>query len=181
MIFSGRTHRLVAAGISAGALLAGGGAALTATAASAAPAAPSRCISSNTTVWMASTADDSLGHSAWQVEVSNVGRHTCTLHGYPGVSVVNGRGNQVGRPAGHSGRTPTVTLAAGGTSHFVLIVADPFNVCRHPVHGSELKVFAPNQFNAEKTPFSVSVCPGKVTLHVDAVHPGAGIPNHTIF
>ncbi len=183
MIFSGRARRLVAAGLSAGALLVGGGAALTATAASAAPSAPATpaCISSNLTVWTGSPGDDALGHSFWQVQISNVGHHACTLFGYPGVSAVNSSGHQVGKPAGHSGHKATVTIPAGGTSHFVLSVTDPFIVCAHPVHATDLKVFAPGQFHAESTPFSVSVCRSKVTLRVDAVHAGAGIPGHTTF
>ncbi|HET9897507.1 MAG TPA: DUF4232 domain-containing protein [Streptosporangiaceae bacterium] len=183
MIFSARARRLATAGLSACALLAGAGAALTATAASAAPSGPATpaCISSNLTVWTGSPGDNALGHSFWQVEVSNVGHHSCTLFGYPGVSVINGGGHQVGKPASHSGHKVTVTIPAGGTSHFLLTVTDPFIVCAHPVHASELKVFAPGQFHAKTTPFPVAVCPHKVTLHVDAVHPGTGIPGHTTF
>jgi len=128
------------------------------------------------TVWTGQPGDDAAGHSFWQLQISNIGHHACTLFGYPGVSVVNNNGHQVGLPAGHIGARSLVTLPAGGTAHVVLVVTDPLIVCAHPVHGSFLRVFAPNQFHAEKTPFSVSVCPHRVTLHVDAVHPGAGIP-----
>jgi len=127
-------------------------------------------------VWTGEPGDAAAGHTFWQLEISNIGHHACTLFGYPGVSLVNNSGHQVGLPASHSGPRALVTLAAGGTAHVVLSIADPFIVCAHPVHGSMLKVFAPNQFHAEITPFSVSVCPHKVTMHVDAVHPGAGIP-----
>jgi hypothetical protein len=184
MKLTGRTGRLIAAGLgTAGAVLLATTATFAATAASAAPAratAPA-CSSGSLALWTGSPADDAAGHSFWQVEISNVGHSTCTLLGYPGVSVLNGAGHQVGLPAGHSGHKPLVTISAGGTAHFVLTVTDALIVCAHPVHGVLLKVFAPGEFSAQRTPFSVSVCPHSVTLHVDAVHPGAGIPLHTTF
>lgn len=148
---------------------------LSASAAPSRPAAPS-CASNQMTVWTGFPGDGAAGHVFWQLQFSNIGHHACTLFGYPGVSVLNNRGHQVGLPASHSGRKALVTIPAGGTAHVVLAVADPFNVCSHPVHGSLLRVFAPGQFHAETTLFSASVCPHSVTLHVDAVHPGAGIP-----
>ena len=166
------------AGLVGAAALLAATAALATTAASAAPSSPAvpSCGSAHTTVWTGRPGDDAAGSSFWQLQISNTGHHACTLFGYPGVSVVNNSGHQVGLPAGHSGPKSVVTLPAGGTAHVVLRVTDPFNVCAHPVHGSLLKVFAPGQFHAEVTPFSVGVCPHRVTLHVDAVHAGAGIP-----
>ncbi len=180
MTFS-RRARLVAASIGTGALLLATTATIAVSAASASPtsAAIPACGSSATEVWTGSPGDDALGHSFWQVEISNVGHHACTLFGYPGVSVINGSGHQVGKPASHSGPKSTVAIAIGGTAHFVLTVTDPFIVCAHPVKGTDLRVFAPGQFKAEQTPFAVQVCPNKVTLRVDAVHAGTGIPGHT--
>ncbi len=79
------------------------------------------------------------------MQISNVGHSTCTLFGYPGVSLLNGSGHQVGLPASHSGSKSTVVIAPGGTAHFVLTVTDPFIVCAHPVKGSVLRVFAPGR------------------------------------
>jgi hypothetical protein len=168
---------LVGVSIGAAAILAT--TAALATTASAAPSSPAvpRCTSANMTVWTGQPGDDAAGSSFWQLQISNVGHHACTLFGYPGVSVVNNSGHQVGLPAGHSGSKSLVTLPAGGTAHVVLRVTDPTIVCAHPVDGSLLRVFAPGQFHAKTTPFSVSVCPHRVTLHVDAVHAGAGIPD----
>jgi hypothetical protein len=165
---------LLGATIGAAAMLATTGA-LAASAAPSGPATP-RCTSASMAVWTGFPGDDAAGHSFWQLQISNVGHHACTLFGYPGVSVANGSGHQVGLPASHSGPKALVTIPAGGTAHVVLKVTDPFIVCSHPVHGSQLRVFAPGQLHAKLTPFSVRVCPHSVTLHVDAVHPGAGIP-----
>lgn len=159
-------------------------AALTGAAASAAPSGPAvpACNSAHMTVWTGFPADNATGHSFWQLQISNVGRNACTLRGYPGVSVLNASGHQVGLPASRNpSTTPLVTIPAGGTAHVVLEVTSPFIACpHHIVHGTELRVFAPNQFHAEETLFSVSVCQHSVSLHVDAVHAGAGIPGFTV-
>jgi len=154
-------------------------AALATTTASAAPATSAipQCISGNMRVWTGSPGDGFAGGVVWQIEISNIGHHTCRLFGYPGVSAVNNSGHQVGLPADHNGARVLVTIPAGGTAHVVLTATDPSNVCgSHQVHGSSLRVFAPGQFHSEITPFSVSVCAHSVTLHVDAVHAGAGVP-----
>jgi hypothetical protein len=132
-------------------------------------------------LWTGEPGDGSLGHVAFEVEISNIGHHACTLRGYPGVSELNGNGKQVGRPASHSGPKSLVTIPVGGTSHFVLIVANAGIVCPgHQQHGTELRVFPPNQFKPERTPFFIDVCPHAVTMQVDAVHARAGIPDYSI-
>ena len=151
---------------------------LAATGALAAPSAPraAQCSPSHLTLWTGQPGDAAAGHAFFEVELSNVGHSACSLFGYPGVSLLNANGHQVGLPAGHSGARSTVVIARGGTAHFVLTVTDPGIVCAHPVKGNVLKVFAPGTFHANLTEFSASVCPHKVTLHVDAVHAGTGIP-----
>jgi hypothetical protein len=171
--------RLFGVGIGAATIVATT-AGLAATTASAAPSSPAlhRCFANAMRVWTGSPGDGFAGGTAWQLQISNIGRHACTLFGYPGVSAVNGAGHQVGLPASRrSSSEPLVTLSPGGTTHVVLIVHDAGIVCPgQAVGGVQLRVFAPNQFNAEVTPFSVEVCKHKVNMDVDAVHPGAGIP-----
>jgi hypothetical protein len=173
--------RLFGVGLGAAAVLAAT-AGLASTAASAAPAAPAipSCHSGNMRVWTGFPGDGFAGGVTWQLQISNIGRHACTLFGYPGVSALNGAGNQVGLPASHSGRRFLVTLPPGGTSHVVLTIHDPGAACPgHEAHGTQLRVFAPNQFNAETTPLSVGVCTDAVNMNVDSVHSGAGIPGYS--
>jgi hypothetical protein len=155
-------------------------AALATSAASAAPshAAIGACHSPSMEVWTGEPGDGFAGGVAWEVEISNIGHHACTLFGYPGVSELNGNGHQVGLPASHSGPKFLVTIPVAGTAHFLLTVHDPAIACpaSTPVHGVELRVFAPGQFNAERTPFSLALCPHRVNMEVDAVHAGTGIP-----
>src|ERR1700683_3159100 len=131
------TRRRLTLGIGAAAVtLLAGTATLAATTASAAPSslaipaipAISQCVSSNTTVWTGLQGEGTAGSIFYQLEISNVGKHACTLFGYPGVSAVNGS-TQVGLPASHSGAKSLVTVPAGGSAHVVLRVPHPGAVC----------------------------------------------------
>jgi hypothetical protein len=99
-----------------------------------------------------------------------------TFFGYPGVSALDIHGHQVGLPATHSGAKQTVTLAPGATAHVVLEVTDASQLCAHPVKAAVLRVFPPGQFHAQLVGFPSSGCPGTSVMHVDAMHPRAGIP-----
>jgi hypothetical protein len=173
-----RRAGLVGVSVSAIAVIATG-AALTTGIASAAPAAPAvpKCHSGQMRVWTGSPGDGFAGGIAWQLEISNIGHQACRLFGYPGVSELNGSEHQVGLPASHAGHAATVVIQPGGTSHVLLTIHDAEIICPgHAIHGTLLRVFAPNQFNSELTPFSTDVCPHAVNMNVDAVHAGAGIP-----
>jgi Domain of unknown function (DUF4232) len=155
-------------------------AALAASSGPAAPAGPSvaaaSCHSAATLVWHAAEGNGAAGTVFFEIELSNVGHATCTLFGYPGVSELNIHGHQVGLPARHSGPKILVTLHRGDTAHFVLAVTDAGAVCGHPVKGSTLRVFPPGQRAAQLLQFPAEMCPHRSTMHVDAVHPGTGIP-----
>ena len=139
------------------------------------PAVPA-CISTHTRVWYGEPGDGATGHIFFQLQFSNIGHSTCSFFGYPGVSAIDIHGHQVGKPASHSGARLTVTLAPGGTAHVVLVVTQAGFICAHPVKAALLRVFPPGQTHAQLVPFSSGGCRGKSVLHVDALHPGAGIP-----
>lgn len=140
---------------------------------------PRGCTSNHTRVWYGEPGDGALGHIYYQLEFSNVGRSACSLYGYPGVSAVDIHGNQVGKPATHSGGRLLVILRPGATAHVVLAVTQAGAVCSHPVNASELRVFAPGQFHAEYVPLATQGCRGKSVLHVDSVHRRAGVPGYS--
>ena len=148
------------------------------------PAAPAvaapACRAGGTEAWLGLPGDNAAGHSVYQLEFSNIGRHPCTLFGFPGVSAVNRRGHRVGLPAAEEGTRRTVTLRPGATSHAILVVIDAFNLCAHPVSGAALRVFPPGQTHSQPVPLRVKVCPHRVTMVVLPVHSGTGIPQHTI-
>ena len=154
-------------------------------ASSATAGAPNRlsvpaCISTHTRVWYGVPGDGATGHIFFQLQFSNIGHSTCSFFGYPGVSQVDVHGHQVGLPASHSGTRLNVTLAPGGTAHVVLEVTQAGFVCAHPVKTTLLKVFPPGQTHAQLVGFASQACIGKSLLHVDALHPRAGIPGFSI-
>lgn len=141
--------------------------------------APAACTSNHTRVWFGEPGDGATGHVYYQLEFSNIGHTNCSLYGYPGVSAVDIHGNQVGKPASHSGGRLLVSLAPGETAHVVLAVTQAGFVCSHPVKAAELKVFAPGQTHPQLVPLATEGCPGKSLMHVDSVHPRAGIPGYS--
>jgi len=178
-----RLSRRIAAGVSlAAAAILLPTAALAASSAAGAKASPAipGCTSTSTRVWYAEPGDGTLGSVYYQLEFSNVGHATCSLYGYPGVSADNIHGTQVGKPATHGGGRVLAVLAPGQTAHVVLRVVDAGAVCAHPQNASGLKIYAPGQTAWEFIGLATQGCPGKSVLHVDSVHPGAGIPGYTI-
>jgi len=138
------------------------------------------CAAVNTKVWYGVPAGVATGHSFVEVQLSNVGNTTCSFFGYPGVSALNSRGIEVGKPASHAGPKITVTLARGETAHFVLTITDASLICMHPVHATQIRVFPPGQFHAQRVPLATQQCIGRSIMRVDAVHPRAGIPGFSI-
>jgi hypothetical protein len=111
----------------------------------------------------------------------NTGSQPCTLTGYPGVSF--GAGDpvqQVGRPADRDPQVnPTiVTLIPNAHAFAVLQIGDagnyPAGTCQ-PAPTSYLQVYPPNNTTQLRIPYSSTACRGDVvTLHIEAIQPGAG-------
>jgi hypothetical protein len=157
-------------------------------AASGSPAAPAhaaaapRCTHPNTRVWLGNPGDSALPGTYYQLQFSNVGHSACSLFGYPGVSEINAKGQEVGLPSTKT-VTPvsTVTLRPGQTAHVVLFVgiAQNYGSCSVK-NGTALRVFPPNQKSSWLIHFPAQMCAGKSTMSADPVHPGTGIPGYTI-
>lgn len=164
--------------------------AVTASAAVASPKAPAvttTCPASAIRAWLGVPGDGSAGHVAYQLELSNISTHTCTLHGYPGVSALAAGGAQLGSPAGRQPGDPerTVTLTPGATAHALLVITDvgvytPSACVMKPA--AALRVYPPNDFGSVTVPFSFQACSkkGPVYLQVRVVVAGAGIPGYSV-
>ena len=147
-----------------------------------AAAAPA-CATSDLRVWLGIPGDGAAGTTAYQLELSNVSSHTCTLFGFPGVSAVALGGQQLGSPAARDSSDPelTVTLARGATAHVFLEITDvaffPPSACQ-PTSAVGLKVFPPGDTTATTVPFSFQACKktGPVFLTVRATVAGTGSP-----
>ena len=156
--------RRTAAAAAAVIALGGGGVAWAASSASAsaAPAAIGRCTSNNLAVWVnADSADGTAGTTFYHLDFTNIGRTTCFLNGWPGVSASTAGRVQLGAAASRQNGVPakTIDIAPGATAHSVLgyvdVQVDPS--CK-PANAFFLTVFAPGAVQAKRAFFPLSVC-----------------------
>jgi hypothetical protein len=129
--------------------------------------------------WIGLPGNGHAGGLQVQLEFSNTGRVTCTLHGHPGVTQMY-HGKQVGLPARWGGTPATVTLKPGATAHAVLNVTDAGILCSRPRPSDSLSVIAPGLKTAWPDPFQSTACPGKSVMLVGPVRAGVGVPFYTI-
>jgi hypothetical protein len=147
------TRRLTAAIALAASAVLLPAAASAAPARSAAAAAPACSTSLET--WFAPEGNGYAGGAVYVVEFSNIGKATCTVTGYP-----------------------TVTLKPGQTAHVALTIRDAGALCR-PLPTNGLSVQPPGKTAAPDFPLNSGACRHKSTTDVDAISPGVGIPFYT--
>jgi hypothetical protein len=96
------------------------------------------------------------------LDFTNTSGSTCTLYGYPGVSLANGT-TEVSPGADRSTVTAAslVSLAAGATAHAVLQVGDagnyPSSTCG-PKPTNAIKIYPPNETSSLYVSYSTSAC-----------------------
>ena len=115
------------------------------------------------------------------IDFTNTSSSTCTLYGYPGVSLVTGPPyKQIGLAAKRSPSTPPklVTLAPGATGHALLQIVEALNYPKaacDPVKATALKIYPPNQTEPVYLPTTSTGCDKPVQImYVAAVRPGSG-------
>jgi Protein of unknown function (DUF4232) len=144
-----------------------------------AASAPPACKTSQLRAWAGVPGDSSAGSTAFELQLSNIGQGQCSMFGYPGVSVLDAKGHQLGAPAvrDHSVTPTTVVIGRGRTAHFVLRDIDVALPCT-AAKGAQIRIFPPGQTTATSVPFSLFACsnPGANYLEVRPVTPQAGIP-----
>ncbi|HEX5404280.1 MAG TPA: DUF4232 domain-containing protein [Pseudonocardiaceae bacterium] len=131
-------------------------------------------------------ADAAMNHDFSVLKFTNVGKHSCVIVGFPGVSYVTGdRGTQVGAPAVREGKIgKQITLAPG---QFASTVIDAVNaqvfdpaVCRlTPVRG--YRIYPPDETASLFIPVRGQVfgCAGHTPdpqLTVVTIQPGLAVP-----
>ena len=112
---------------------------------------------------------------------TNTSGATCTLYGYPGVSLVSAPPyTLIGLAAQRSSTTPVklITLASGATASAVLQVVDALNfgaaTCS-PTKAAFLRIYPPNQTTPVYLADTSEVCAQPVqTLFISAVQAGSG-------
>jgi hypothetical protein len=189
MKFTRKARTLIAAAALTSAAIALPAVALAAPGASgsAGAAAAARCPRGYLTAWLGIPGGQTAGSTYYQLEISNVSGHTCTLYGFPGVSAVTASGGQLGSAASRNHDYPelTVTLKPGQTAHVLLQITDVGNyppASCHPATAAAVRVYAPNDFDSIVVPFSFRACAkrGPVFLHVSPTIAGTGIPGYSV-
>jgi hypothetical protein len=171
-------RRITAASAIVGALVVVPAIALASAGSPARPAASatSACETPGLVIWLDTNGNGTAGTTFFNLHLTNLSGHACTLNGYPFLFAVNLSGHQVGPRAPFRKPSPhQVTLRNGQTATAVLGIVDTGNfspsACR-PVTAAGLRVFPPNQTRAKLVPFPFSACSrahGPASLNVGAV------------
>jgi len=147
---------------------------------SSAPAGPPACPTSSLQVKLG-VGQGYAGGVYVVIDFTNTGASTCSLFGYPGVSLVKGPPyTQIGLAAKRSTTTPKklVTLSPGATANALLQIVDALNypsaTCG-PTKATALKIYPPNQTEPVYLPNTSSGCAKPVQImYIGAVRPGSG-------
>jgi hypothetical protein len=146
------------------------------TVAGAAPACPTRSLGLKLGL-----AQGAAGSTYQVIDFTNISHVTCTLYGYPGVSLAGGKPvTQIGLPAAESHATARklVTLSPGAVANAVLQIAQAVNFPAAKcglVTAHYLQIYPPNQTTPVYLHYTSQTCAKKVqVLTVSVVQPGSG-------
>jgi len=149
-------------------------------ASSPAPAGPPPCPTRSLQVKLG-VSQGTAGSVYTTIDFTNISNVTCTLYGYPGVSLQTARPvHQIGKPAKENPQTPRelVTLQPQTTANALLQIVDagnyPTSMCG-PTTAHYLQVYPPNQTTPAYIKYKTQACSTSVRLMtVDVVKPGSG-------
>ncbi|WP_328718021.1 DUF4232 domain-containing protein [Streptomyces sp. NBC_00247] len=121
----------------------------TATSAAGGASAVQRCAAETLTMGL-SPADAGAGQVYYRLTFTNTSKETCTLTGYPGVSLIRRDGSAVGVPATHEGTAGTRTAIGPGGTAEVTLHTNNEGVSDSPCWGRPdyLKVYPPGSTRA---------------------------------
>src|SRR5215472_7797633 len=144
------------------------------------PAGPGPCPTRSLQVKLG-VSQGTAGSVYTTIDFTNISNVTCTLYGYPGVSLTTARPvKQIGKAAVENPATPRVlvTLQPNVTGNALLQIVDagnyPPNRC-DPVTAHFLQIYPPNQTTPVYLRYKVQACAKPVRLlTVNVVKPGSG-------
>ncbi|HUJ06945.1 MAG TPA: DUF4232 domain-containing protein [Streptosporangiaceae bacterium] len=147
---------------------------------SSAPAGPPACPNGSLSAKLG-LSQGTAGSVYQVIDFTNTSSSTCTLYGYPGVSLAGGSPlRQIGAAATENPATPreVVTLAPGAVANALLQIVDAGNFPPSKcglVTSTALQIFPPNQTNAIDLQYRSQACSQPVhLLTVNAVRAGSG-------
>ena len=132
-------------------------------------------------VWATMPGDGFAGGVGYVMEITNEGRHACSLRGVPGAAVQGSDGHLIGSKLPASGTGPVVIVKPGATAHFLLTIHIADAVCLHPVGGHVL-IYLPGQRQAQNGWQSAQACPGLRgggVLDTGTIQAGTGVPDYS--
>lgn len=143
-------------------------------------AAPAACPTRSLAV-KAGLSQGAAGSIYQVLDFSNISNATCTLYGFPGVSLAGGSPvKQIGLAAAedHSSARVLVTLAPGAVANALLRIVQAANFppsrC-HLVNSDYLQIYPPNQTTPAYLKYQAAACAKPVqVLTVSVVKPGSG-------
>ena len=148
----------------------------TPTVASASPACPTRSLGLKLGL-----AQGAAGSTFQVIDFTNISNVTCTLYGYPGVSLAGGKPvTQIGLAAAesHSTARKLVTLSPRAVANAVLQIAHAVNFPPGKcglVTTDHLQIYPPNQTTPVYLHYTSQTCAKKVRiLTISVVQPGSG-------
>lgn len=122
----------------------------------------------------AAIGDAAAGTVSYNLTLTNTSKRTCTLGGFPGVSLVNANGNIVGSPAERATNyaEKKLTLAPNQKIKAIVSVSQPGNFTngKCKAGATKLRVYPPNDSGYLSVASPIDTwCPGFVTSPVLAV------------
>ncbi|HEV2638800.1 MAG TPA: DUF4232 domain-containing protein [Actinocrinis sp.] len=158
----------------------GGDVSSTSPAAAAPAAGPGACATRDLSA-KAGSGQGTAGSVYVNLVFTNISNATCTLYGYPGVSLAGGTPvTQIGLSATESTASARqlVSLAPGAVASALLQIVDAGNfppaTCA-PVTADHLQIYPPNQTTPIYLTYSAQTCSKPVqTLTIGVVQPGSG-------
>jgi hypothetical protein len=144
------------------------------------PAGPAGCPTTALTASLG-PGNGAAGSIYYPIEFTNSSGTTCSLYGYPGVSLVTAAGIQIGAAATEDPTYPRlmVTLTPGRTVHAELRITHaenyPPSTC-DPAQADQLRIFPPGQTSALYLGMTAMGCSNTSVqiLSVQTVQPGSG-------
>ncbi|HUY46341.1 MAG TPA: DUF4232 domain-containing protein [Streptosporangiaceae bacterium] len=141
-----------------------------------APACPTRSLGAKPGL-----AQGAAGSTYQVIDFTNISNVTCTLYGFPGVSLAGGKPvTQIGLAAAENHSTPRrlVTLAPGAVANAVLQIVHAANYpaakCQQVTAGY-LQIYPPNQTTPIYLGYTAQACAKPVPLlSISVVQPGSG-------
>jgi hypothetical protein len=120
------------------------------------------------------------GIKYYTLEFTNKSRSTCSVSGYPAVTMITKGGKQLGSPAGHGLMTiaPLVRLAPGATAHTTLAyhggMVSSARGCGPVATAYELRVFVAGQKLALYSAMGVHACSRTGHVYLTVTQPFRG-------